>query len=41
LQSCREVNMCKVMNARRDGARDEVIAKYRAWIMRQPALMAA
>jgi hypothetical protein len=25
----------------RDGARDDVIAKYRAWIVRQPALMAA
>jgi Domain of unknown function (DUF4326) len=25
----------------RDGLRDEVIAKYRAWIVRQPALMAA
>ena len=25
----------------RDGSRDEVIAKYRAWIVRQPALMAA
>ena len=25
----------------RDGARDEVVAKYRAWIVRQPALMAA
>jgi Domain of unknown function (DUF4326) len=25
----------------RDGTRDEVIAKYRAWIVRQPALMAA
>ena len=25
----------------RDGTRDEVIAKYRAWILRQPALMAA
>ena len=25
----------------RDGTRDEVIAKYRAWIMRQPALLAA
>src|SRR5216684_3422658 len=25
----------------RDGARDQVIAKYRAWIVRQPALMAA
>jgi len=25
----------------RDGSRDEVIAKYRAWILRQPALMAA
>jgi hypothetical protein len=25
----------------RDGARHEVIAKYRAWIVRQPALMAA
>ncbi len=24
-----------------DGSRDEVIAKYRAWIVRQPALMAA
>jgi hypothetical protein len=24
----------------RDGTRDEVIAKYRAWIVRQPALMA-
>jgi Domain of unknown function (DUF4326) len=24
----------------RDGSRDEVIAKYRAWIVRQPALMA-
>jgi len=23
------------------GSRDEVIAKYRAWIVRQPALMAA
>ena len=25
----------------RDGTPDEVIAKYRAWIVRQPALMAA
>ena len=25
----------------RDSSRDEVIAKYRAWIVRQPALMAA
>jgi Domain of unknown function (DUF4326) len=25
----------------RDGSRDEVIAKYRAWIQRQPALMTA
>ena len=25
----------------RDGSRDEVIAKYRAWIVRQPTLMAA
>src|SRR6266852_3738709 len=25
----------------RDGSRDEVIAKYPAWIVRQPALMAA
>jgi hypothetical protein len=25
----------------RDGSRDEVIAKYRAWIVRQPALLAA
>lgn len=25
----------------RDGARDEVTAKYRAWIVRQPELMAA
>jgi Domain of unknown function (DUF4326) len=25
----------------RDGTRDDVIAKYRAWIVRQPALMAA
>ena len=25
----------------RDGSRDEVIPKYRAWIVRQPALMAA
>jgi Domain of unknown function (DUF4326) len=25
----------------RDGARDEVVAKYRAWIVGQPALMAA
>jgi hypothetical protein len=25
----------------RDGSRDEAIAKYRAWIVRQPALMAA
>jgi hypothetical protein len=25
----------------RDGTRDEVIAKYRAWITRQPALLAA
>jgi hypothetical protein len=25
----------------RDGSRDEVIAKYRAWIVREPALMAA
>ena len=25
----------------RDGTRDEVIAKYRAWIAQQPALMAA
>ena len=25
----------------RDGSRDEVIAKYRAWIVQQPALMAA
>jgi hypothetical protein len=25
----------------RNGSRDEVIAKYRAWIVRQPALMAA
>jgi Domain of unknown function (DUF4326) len=24
-----------------DGSRDEVIAKYRAWIVQQPALMAA
>ena len=24
-----------------DGSRDEVIAKYRAWIVRQPTLMAA
>jgi hypothetical protein len=24
----------------RDGSRDDVIAKYRAWIVRQPALMA-
>jgi hypothetical protein len=23
----------------RDGSRDEVIAKYRSWIVRQPALM--
>jgi hypothetical protein len=23
----------------RDGSRDEVIAKYRAWIVRQPTLM--
>ena len=26
---------------RRDGTRDAVIEKYRAWIVRQPALMAA
>ena len=25
----------------RDGTRDEVIAKYRAWIVQQPALMVA
>ena len=25
----------------RDGTRDEVIAKYRAWIAQQPALLAA
>jgi hypothetical protein len=25
----------------RDGTREEVIAKYRAWIVQQPALMAA
>jgi hypothetical protein len=25
----------------RNGSRDEVIAKYRAWIVRRPALMAA
>jgi Domain of unknown function (DUF4326) len=25
----------------RDGTRDEVIAKYRGWIVRQPTLMAA
>ena len=25
----------------RDGTRDEVIAKYRAWIVQQPALMTA
>ena len=25
----------------RDGSRDEVIAKYRAWIVTQPALMSA
>jgi hypothetical protein len=25
----------------RDGTRDEVIAKYRAWIVRQPSLIAA
>ncbi|HVB14979.1 MAG TPA: DUF4326 domain-containing protein [Stellaceae bacterium] len=25
----------------RDGSRDEVIAKYRAWIVHQPALIAA
>jgi len=25
----------------RDGTRNEVIAKYRAWIVEQPALMAA
>ena len=25
----------------RDGTRDEVIAKYRAWVVRQPVLMAA
>jgi hypothetical protein len=25
----------------RDGTREEVVAKYRAWIVRQPALMAA
>jgi hypothetical protein len=25
----------------RDGSRKEVIAKYRAWIVRQPALLAA
>jgi Domain of unknown function (DUF4326) len=25
----------------RDGSRDQVIAKYHAWIARQPALMAA
>ena len=25
----------------RDGTRDEVVAKYRAWVVRQPALMAA
>jgi hypothetical protein len=25
----------------RDGSRDEVIAKYRTWIVRQPALMTA
>ena len=25
----------------RDGTRDEVIAKYRAWILRQPSLIAA
>jgi hypothetical protein len=25
----------------RDGSRDEVIAKYRAWIVQQPALMTA
>ena len=25
----------------RDGSRDEVIAKYRAWIVQQPELMAA
>jgi hypothetical protein len=25
----------------RDGSRDEVIAKYRTWIVRQPVLMAA
>jgi len=24
----------------RDGTRDEVIAKYRAWVVRQPSLMA-
>ena len=26
---------------KRDGTRDEVIAKYRAWIVQQPELMAA
>jgi hypothetical protein len=26
---------------RRDGSRDQVIAKYRAWIVQQPALVAA
>ncbi len=25
----------------RDGSRDEVIAKYRAWVVQQPALMGA
>jgi uncharacterized protein DUF4326 len=25
----------------RDGTREQVVAKYRAWIVRQPALMAA
>ncbi len=25
----------------RDGTRDEVVAKYRAWILQQPALMVA
>jgi hypothetical protein len=25
----------------RDGSRDEVIAKYRAWLVQQPELMAA
>jgi hypothetical protein len=27
--------------SRRDGTRDEVIAKYRAWLLQQPELMAA